>query len=182
MVKAVRIGDIMFGETADGYTVSHLFTNQKGGRRFRVCEGKLAADEVHGLGVDPMSGDITAVRYRLKLVNGEDYWCLILDPISEIGVARNLGKIPDEVVAQIYYHRTEDGTPFPDLSYETIKAVRKAREERVFRERMLEHISDTRAIRDLLEEILIELRAKPAPKPKAAPRKKAAPKADKTAD
>lgn len=180
MVKAVKIGDIMFGETADGYSISHMFSKQKGGRRFRICEGKLTAKEVKGLGIDPETGNITAVHFNLRLVNGEDYWCLILEPVDETGTAKNLGKVPDEVVAQIFYHRTPEGTPFPDLSYDTIKTVRKAREERVFREKMIAHIEDTRAIRDLLAEILIEMRK---PKQKAAtPRKKPTPKATAKTD
>lgn len=176
MGKAVRIGDLYLSETADGYTVSHAYDGSASGKRFRISEANLTEEEVRGLGMDPKTGDLTETRLRLRLMHGEDYWCLLIEDLVKHGPVRNLGTVPDAVVSKIYYHKTSGAGPFADLSYEDIRRVRKAREESQFRARMLDHIEDTKAIRGLLGEILEELR-KANEKPKrATPKRK--PKAD----
>ncbi len=170
MKKGVRNGDLIFVRSGDGFTISQLYPNAANGKRFRISESLLTPEEVHGLGVDPETGDETDLTLRLRLTHGEDYWCLLLESVPGGDPVRSLGKVMDEVVSNIFYYRTEDGSPFMDLTYDKILRVRKAREDKEFRAKMLAHMDDTRAIRDILTEILSVIRK---PEEPAAPKRRA---------
>lgn len=174
MRKAVRLGDLVFVKAGDGFTVSHLYPNASSGKRFRLTDTALTASEVARMGVDPMTGAATKAELRLHLASGEDYWCLILIDALTREPVRSLGKVPDEVVSSIFHYRTPDVTQFPDLSYDQMRRVKRARDESAFRARTIAHMDDTRAIREILTQMLEEIRKRPVPPPPKprAPRKK----------
>lgn len=177
MRKAVRLGDLVFVKAGDGFTVSHLYPSASAGKRFRLTDTALTAEEVAGMGVDPVTGAATKAALRLHLASGEDYWCLILIDAQTREPIRSLGKVPDEVVSNIFHYRTPDVTQFPDISYDQMRRVKRARDDGAFRARTIAHMDDTRAIREILSEVLDELRKRPLPTPPKprAPRKKKAP-------
>lgn len=177
MRKAVRLGDLVFVRAGEGFTVSHLYPNAPSGKRFRLTDSPLTADEVTRMGVDPNTGAATKVALRLHLAPGEDYWCLILMDAHTTEPVRSLGKVPDEVVSSIFHYRTAEVTQFPDLSYDQMRRVKRTRDDNAFRARTMAHMDDTRAIRELLTEVLEEIRKRPAPavpKPRAPRKKKTA--------
>lgn len=173
MNKAVRLGDLLFVKSGDGFTVSHLYPNAPTGKRFRLSDSVLSPDEVIGMGVDPVTGAATEPSLRLHLAAGEDYWCLILINAHTREPVRSLGKVPEEVVTSVFHYRTPEVTHFPDLCHDEMRRVRRAKDEAMIRSRTIAQMDDTRAIRELLTEILAEIRKRPpapAPKPRA-PRK-----------
>lgn len=181
MGKLIRIGDLILSSSQDGYVISHAYEPGKT-TKFRISEKTLSEDEVRGLGINPHNGEPTPSTLCLNLTHGEDYWCLMLEQTSGRAPVRNLGTVEDETVSKIYYHKTKDGSPFPSLTYDAIRRVRKAKEERDFRIKMMDHIEDTKAIRDVLGQILVELRKqneKTVPA-KRAPRKSSGRKTDVT--
>lgn len=157
--KNLIVGDIVYVKTADGYAVEHLLPYEEGKPRktFRILSPSLSASEVRDLGVNPDNAEPFPASLRLRLTHGDDYWCIILEDNMEDQPIRMLGKVPDEAVSKIFYSRTK-GSPFMDLSYDDIKLVRRNVEEKIYREKMLKHVEDTRAIRGLLSDILVELR------------------------
>lgn len=172
MRKAVRIGDLVFVRSGDDFNISHLYPNAPTGKRFRITETTLSADEVAALGADPVSGAATPARMRLHLAPGEGYWCLILIDAQSREPIRSLGKIHDEVVSNILHYRTPEGTQFPEVSYDQIRKVRKARDEITLRNRTMEHMDDTRIIKETLLAILDELRKNPVVKQPEKPAEK----------
>lgn len=157
--KNLMTGDIVYVKTADGYAVEHLFPHEEGKspKTFRILPPALSASEVRDLGINPDTAELFPASLRLRLTHGDDYWCIILEDNMEDQPIRMLGKVPDEAVSKIFYSRTK-GSPFMDLSYDDIKLVRRNVEEKIYREKMLKHVEDTRAIRGLLSDILAELR------------------------
>lgn len=181
MGKAVRIGDLILSGVQDGYAIFHAYDPKKT-TKFRIVEKVLTLDEVKGLGINPEYGLTTPAALCLNLTHGEDYWCLMLEQAATRAPVRNLGVVDDDTVSKIYYHKTKEGSPFPSLTYDAIRRVRKAREEREFRIRMMDHIEDTKAIRNILGQMLVELRKqneKTAPT-KRTPRKNTRRKTDVT--
>lgn len=167
MERKLIFGDLLLSSTPEGYVVSQLFKSKKA--HFRIAPHPLTTDEVRGLGIDPETGEPTDdVRFFLNLVHGEDYWCLLIRDKTGRAQDRSLGKISDETVLKIFYNKTQAGSPFADLNYDDIRSVRRCREEKEFRTRMLDHIDDTKAIRETLELMLVELRKMNEPKPKPA--------------
>lgn len=179
MRKAVRLGDLLFVKAGDGYALSHLYPNSPAGKRFRITDTLLTSEEVAGMGVDPETGTGKKADLSLHLACGDDYWCIILIDANTREPVRSLGKIPDEVVSNIFHYRTPEVTQFKDLSYEDMRKVRKNRDDNAFRARTLAHMDDTRIIRDTLTGILNEMKkrdserqtaSKPARKRKPTPK------------